>query len=76
VYLTLMTEETPQRVHPLREVFNGLRWIVRAGVTWRMMPNDRPPWEIVYQQPRRWLKARVFPEDLTSKTDNSQLAES
>ena len=31
LYLTLMTEEAPQRDHSLREVFNGLRWIVRAG---------------------------------------------
>src|SRR5579883_1919580 len=31
-YLTLMSEEAPQREHALREVFNGLRWIVRAGV--------------------------------------------
>jgi transposase len=30
-YLTLMTEDAPQRDHPLREVFNGLRWIVRTG---------------------------------------------
>ena len=33
-YLTLMTEEAPQREHDLREVFNGLRWIVRAGASW------------------------------------------
>jgi transposase len=30
-YLTLMTEEAPQRTHHLREVFNGLCWITRAG---------------------------------------------
>jgi len=42
-YLTLMTEDAPQRAHGLREVFNGLRWIVRAGAPWRMMPNDLPP---------------------------------
>ncbi len=30
-YLILMTEEAPQREHSLREVFNGLRWIVRTG---------------------------------------------
>jgi len=30
-YLTLMTEDAPQRDFPLREVFNGLRWIVRSG---------------------------------------------
>lgn len=59
-YLTLMTEEAPQRVHSLREVFNGLRWIVRAGAPWRMMPNDLPPWEMVYQQTQRWIRAGVF----------------
>jgi transposase len=59
-YLTLMTEEAPQRDYPLREVFNGLRWIVRAGAPWRMLPNDLPPWEAVYQQTQRWLKAGVF----------------
>ena len=31
-YLTLITEDAPQREHSLREVFNGLRWIVRAGL--------------------------------------------
>jgi transposase len=59
-YLTLMTEDAPQRVHSLREVFNGLRWIVRAGAPWRMIPNDLPPWEMVYQQTQRWIKAGVF----------------
>ena len=59
-YLTLMTEDTPQREHSLREVFNGLRWIVRAGVTWLMMPHDLPPWHTVYQQSQRWLQAGVF----------------
>jgi transposase len=59
-YLTLMTEDAPQRTHALREVFNGLRWLVRAGATWRLMPHDLPPWEIVYQQTQRWLRAGVF----------------
>jgi transposase len=59
-YLTLMTEDAPQRDYALREVFNGLRWIIRAGAPWRMMPNDLPPWSVVYQQTQRWLKAGVF----------------
>ncbi len=59
-YLTLMTEDAPQRDHLLRDVFNGLRWIVRTGAQWRMMPNDLPPWYTVYQQTQRWLKAGVF----------------
>jgi transposase len=59
-YLTLMTEDAPQRDHSLREVFNGLRWLVRTGAAWRMMPHDLPPWHTVYQQTRRWLNAEVF----------------
>jgi transposase len=59
-YLTLMREDAPQRDHELREAFNGLRWIVRAGASWRMMPHDLPPWAAVYQQTQRWLKAGVF----------------
>lgn len=59
-YLTLMTEDAPQRDYPLREVFNGLRWLIRAGATWRMMPHDLPPWPVVYQQTQRWLRAGVF----------------
>jgi transposase len=59
-YLSLMTEDAPQREHSLREVFNGLRWIVRAGASWRMLPHDLPPWEAVYQQAQRWVKAGVF----------------
>jgi transposase len=59
-YLMLMTEDAPQRVYPLREVFNGLRYIARSGAPWRMMPNDLPPWHVVYQQTQRWLQAGVF----------------
>jgi len=62
-YLTLMREDAPQRDHALREVFNGLRWLVRTGAQWRMMPNDLPPWHTVYQQAQRWIAAGVF-EDM------------
>ena len=59
-YLALVREDAPQRNHDLREVFNGLRWVVRTGSPWRYMPHDLPPWEAVYQQTRRWLQAGVF----------------
>jgi transposase len=59
-YLTLMREDAPQREYPLRELFNGLRWLVRAGCPWRMVPNDLPPWQAVQQQAQRWLRAGCF----------------
>jgi transposase len=61
-YLALVREDSPQRDHDLREVLNGLRWVVRTGSPWRYMPHDLPPWEAVYQQTQRWLKAGVFEE--------------
>jgi len=59
-YLTLMREDAPQREHDLRDVFNALRWMVRSGSPWRYLANDLPPWEVVYQQTQRWIKAGVF----------------
>ena len=59
-YLCLLPEDAGQRVHSLRDVFDALRWIVRAGSPWRYLPKDFPPWEMVYQQTRRWLAAGCF----------------
>ena len=61
--LTLMTPDAPQRVHDLREVYNALRWIVRASAPWRYLPGNFPPWPAVYQQTQRWIGAGVF-EDM------------
>ena len=59
-YLALVREDAPQREHSLRAVFNALRYLVRAGCEWRMLPNDLPPWPAVHQQTQRWIKAGCF----------------
>lgn len=59
-YLTLMSAEAPQRKYALRDVFDGLRYIVKTGGQWRSMPHDLPPWPTVYQQTQRWLEAGSF----------------
>jgi transposase len=59
-YLTLLPEGAGQRVHDLRRVFDALRYVVKTGGQWRMMPHDFPPWAAVYQQARRWVAAKVF----------------
>ena len=68
-YLALVREDAPQRAHDLREVFDALRWIVRAGAPWRMLPNDFPPWEAVYQQTRQ----PRFPAHLPTHGKNQRL---
>ncbi|WP_284943573.1 IS5 family transposase [Acidisoma cladoniae] len=59
-YLALMREDAAQRQHSLRELFNGLRYLIRYGIAWRAMPNDLPPWAAVYQQTQRWMAAECF----------------
>ena len=59
-YLCLLDEKARQRRHDLRAVYNAVRYLARSGCSWRMLPNDLPRWEIVYQQTQRWLAAGVF----------------
>lgn len=59
-YLTLMREDAPQRSHDMREVFNAIRFVVKTGCQWRMLPHDLPEWTVAYQQARRWIQAGVF----------------
>jgi len=59
-YLTLMKEDAPQRDYSLRAMFNAVRYMVRAGCPWRMIPNDLPPWSAVHQQAQRWIQAGCF----------------
>src|ERR1700683_502579 len=59
-YLALCREDSEKRDYSLRAVFNGLRFTVPRGGQWRYMPNDLPPWPVVYQQTQRWIRARCF----------------
>ncbi len=59
-YLTVMDRAALQRRHDLREVLDGLRFIVCTGLQWQPLPHDLPPWPAVYQQTRYWLAAGVF----------------
>src|SRR5262245_1474882 len=61
-YLTLMRADAPQRDHDMREVFNAIRYVVKTGCQWRMLPHDLPEWTVAYQQARRWIRAGVFEE--------------
>jgi len=59
-YLLLCREDSPQRRHDLRAVFNAVRYVARTGGKWRFLPHDLPPWFVVYQQMQRWLRAGCF----------------
>jgi transposase len=55
-----MREDAPQRIYSLHKVHSAIRYIVRAGCPWRMLPNDLPPWAAVHQQAMRWFSVGCF----------------
>jgi putative transposase len=44
----------------LREVVNAIRYLVRTGCGWEMLPSDFPPWQTVYWWFRRFLRQLLF----------------
>ena len=34
--------------HSRREICNGIRYVLRSGGAWRLLPHDLPPWQTVY----------------------------
>ena len=53
--LTVSPRGHPRTV-PLREVVNGILYVLRGGISWRMMPHDLPPWGTVWWYFRKWRR--------------------
>ena len=70
-YLVLLRANAPQRRHPLRALFNALRYLSHTGCQWRYLPIDLPPWAAVYQQWTRWRDAHIF-EDIVPDLNELQ----
>lgn len=39
-----------------RDIINGIRYLLRTGCAWRLLPRDFPPWPTVYHYFRRWTR--------------------
>ncbi len=50
---------SPRRTD-LREVLNAIRYLVRSGCEWRMLPIHFPPWQTVYWWFRRLARRLMF----------------
>ncbi len=50
------------REHDIRSIINGLRYLLRSGCQWRMLPQEYPPWESVYGYVRRWRRTGKWDE--------------
>ena len=38
----------------LREILDGIFYVLRGGIAWRAMPHDLPPWQTIYHYHRLW----------------------
>src|SRR6266508_2779931 len=38
----------------VREIINTVRYLLRAGCAWRLLPHDLPAWQTVYAYFQRW----------------------
>ena len=46
--------------YPRREIVNAIRYVLRTGCSWRMLPHDLPPWRIVFHYFGTWRKDRTW----------------
>ncbi len=55
----LLPAEKPggrDRLYRMCEIINGLRYLLRSGCAWRLLPHDFPHWRAVYEYFRVWKK--------------------
>ena len=52
--LLLPHHQRTSQNHGLREVVNGILYVLRGGIPWRLMPHDLPPWGTVWWYFRKW----------------------
>lgn len=49
----------PER-YTKRAILNAIFYLVRSGCAWRMLPNDLPPWKLVWHYFSHWKKQGVW----------------
>jgi len=55
--------------HSKRTIVNAILYIVKGGIQWRLMPNDFPPWQTVYDHFSKWNKCGVWEKCLDRLTE-------
>ena len=49
-----------KRKHSLRDIWNGILYLVKTGCQWRMLPSDFPKWQLVYYYYKKWADTAQF----------------
>jgi len=46
--------------YPRREIINAIRYVLRTGCAWRLLPHDLPPWQLVYHYFWVWRREEIW----------------
>ena len=57
-----------------RAVLNAIFYMTRTGGSWRLLPNDLPPWRIVYYYFARWRAEGLFEKLHTALREAARVA--
>ena len=49
-----------RKKHPKRKIVNAIFYLNKTGTQWRLLPNDFPPWQTVYDHYSRWNRRGVW----------------
>src|SRR5260370_10389847 len=44
----------------MRQILNGIFYVLRSGGAWRLLPHDYPHWSTVYDSFRKWRNASIW----------------
>ena len=58
-----------------REMVNGIRYVLRTGCAWRMLPHDLPPWRTAFHYFRTWRRDGTLEEVHQALRDQVRLTE-
>jgi transposase len=61
-------EKYAPRKHLLRDIVDGILWVLRTGSQWRYLPGDYPPKSTCYHWYRKLLRDGVFNDALAAIT--------
>jgi len=50
------------RKHEIRNIINAIRYVMKTGCQWSLLPKDFPPWQTVYDYYLRWRKVGKWQE--------------
>ncbi len=59
----------------MREVIDGILYLVRTGCSWRQLPHDFPPWGTVHWYYRRFRLDGTWPKIHDALRDKVRLAD-